>query len=327
MFKCKIDPTWLDFMEVGMLKSRTFFAVMLLAIVVSACSFPGASSPTPFTFPTPNLTHTAIFDATATSTPVILVPTFTETPPIEGLPTSTGTPQDTAATPPISTVPAGQRPNGTPVVAAFMSAAPIIDGELSEWDTTAYKADQAPSYARANWTGPSDVSAIYYIGWDTSNLYLAVKRTDDKFVQISSGRYMYKGDDVEIQLDADLKGDFTTTTLSADDFQIGLSPGNFGSRSEEAYRWYPRAQESWLTSVVVKAIKRGEGYDLEAKIPWVVFGITPSEGASYGFALSLSDNDLPGSATWQSMVSSVITRKLANPTSWGTLILGEPTVN
>jgi len=77
--------------------------------------------------------------------------------------------------------------------------------------------------------------------------------------------------------------------------------------------------------VVVKAIKRGEGYDLEAKIPWVVFGITPSEGAFYGYALSLSDNDLPGTATWQSMVSSVITRKLANPTSWGTLILGEPT--
>ncbi len=312
-------------MEVGMLKSRIFFTVMLLSIIVSACTFPGAASPTPFTFPTPNLTHTAIFDATATSTPLIQVLTSTGTPPVDVLPTYTGTPQDATTTPPISTVLPGQRPNGTPVVAAFMSAAPIIDGELSEWNTAVYKVDQALPYARANWTGPSDLSATYYIGWDTSNLYIAVKRTDDQFVQISSGRYMYKGDDIEIQIDADLDGDFTTTTLSADDFQIGLSPGNFGSRSEEAYRWYPRAQESWLTTVVVKAIKRDQGYDLEAKIPWVVFGVTPSEGTSYGFALSLSDNDLPGTATWQSMVSHVITRKLANPTTWGTLTLGEPT--
>ena len=307
-----------------MLKLRAFFAVMMLAIFLCACSFPGTSSPTPFTFPTPNLTHTAIFDATATSTPLVATQPANETEVVDALPTFTTTPQDATGTPAISTLPAGQRPNGTPVVAAFMSSAPIIDGQLSEWNTTAYKADQALPYASANWTGTSDLSATYYVGWDSSNLYLAVKRTDDQFVQISSGRYLYKGDDVEIQLDADLEGDFTTTTLSADDFQLGLSPGNFGSRSEEAYRWYPRAQESWLTSVVVKAIKQDEGYDLEVKIPWTVFGITPSEGESYGFVLSLSDNDLPGTATWQSMVSSVITRKLANPTTWGTLTLNSP---
>ncbi len=63
------------------------------------------------------------------------------------------------------------------------------------------------------------------------------------------------------------------------------------------------------------------GYTLEAKIPWSVFGLTPVDGARYGFALSVSDNDAAGTATQQSMVSSVSTRTLVNPTTWGTLIL------
>lgn len=310
-----------------MLRPQYLVLILILAMVIGACTLPGATSPTPFTFPTPNLTHTAIFDATATSTPEIAVPTYTLTPLVDALPTYTDTPGGPTHSAPTSTVKAGYRPNGTPVIAMFMTTPPTIDGDLSEWTSTPYRADQALPYASANWTGASDLSATYYIGWDSTNLYLAVKRTDDTFVQISSGRYMYKGDDVEIQLDADLSGDFSSTTLSADDFQIGLSPGNFGSRAEEAYRWYPRAQESWLSTVVVKAKKQGEGFDLEAKIPWVVFGTTPSETSTYGFALSFSDNDLPGTATWQSMVSNVITRKLANPTTWGTLVLSGSSSN
>jgi hypothetical protein len=65
-----------------------------------------------------------------------------------------------------------------------------------------------------------------------------------------------------------------------------------------------------------------QGYDLEARIPWTTFSLTPAEGARYGFALSISDNDLAGTAAQQSMVSSVSTRKLTNPTTWGTLALG-----
>jgi len=201
-----------------------------------------------------------------------------------------------------------------------LSAPPVIDGDLREWSTTAYTATETVPLAGNNWTGASDLSATFYIGWDVNYLYLAVSRTDDTFVQISWGRYMYRGDDVEIQLDTNLAGDYYTTYLSNDDYQIGLSPGNFGSIDTEAYRWYPRP-ESWLNSVVVKAVLTSEGYDLEAKIPWSVFGVTPVSGSRFGFALSLSDNDLVGSSTWQSMVSSVNTRRTADPTTWGTLIL------
>jgi hypothetical protein len=56
-------------------------------------------------------------------------------------------------------------------------------------------------------------------------------------------------------------------------------------------------------------------------IPWTVFGVTAEAGDRFGFALSVSDNDLTGAPVQQSMVSNVSSRTLTNPTTWGTLIL------
>ena len=201
----------------------------------------------------------------------------------------------------------------------------MVDGVLNEWSSTAYRAEETVPFAGSNWTGQSDLSATFYIGWDASALYIGVSRTDDTIVQVSTGNNMYKGDDVEIHLDVNLPDDYSSVTMSSDDYQIGISSGNFDTLDEEAYLWFPRSAQAGLTSVEIKARKTTAGYDLEAKIPWSVFGIIPVEGDHYGFALSLSDNDLPGVAAWQSMVSSVSTRRVANPTTWGTLILDSPT--
>ena len=301
-----------------MAKGTRTIAIGAALLVLVGCTLPGVSAPTPFTFPTPNLTHTAIFSELPTSTPVPptlapLVPTGTATP---SGPTPTTDPAATAT---------DVRPNGSPVTADYLSAAPVIDGVLNEWSSTAYRAEETVPGAGLNWTGTSDVSATYYIGWDANALYIGVSRTDDTIVQISTGINMYKGDDVEIHLDVDLPGDYSSLTMSADDYQMGLSAGNFGTLDEEAYLWFPRSLQTGLSTVEMKARSTTAGYDLEARIPWSVFGITPVEGDHFGFALSLSDNDLPGTAAWQSMVSSVSTRRVVNPTTWGTLILGSPT--
>ena len=309
-----------------MAKGIRTIAIGAALLVLVGCTLPGVSAPTPFTFPTPNLTHTAIFSELPTSTPVPptlapLVPTGTATP---SGPTPTTDPAATATAnlTPIST---DVRPNGSPVTADYLSAAPVIDGVLNEWSSTAYRAEETVPGAGLNWTGTSDVSATYYIGWDANALYIGVSRTDDTIVQISTGINMYKGDDVEIHLDVDLPGDYSSLTMSADDYQMGLSAGNFGTLDEEAYLWFPRSLQAGLSTVEMKARSTTAGYDLEARIPWSVFGITPVEGDHFGFALSLSDNDLAGTAAWQSMVSSVSTRRVVNPTTWGTLILGSPT--
>jgi hypothetical protein len=116
--------------------------LLTLTLGLNACSVFGAASPTPFTFPTPNLTHTAIFASTPSETP--LVPTV---PPIQasatpvvalatstvlsGAPTSTQvavSPTPTASLPPGTT---DTRPNGVPVTAVFLTSPVSIDGDLN----------------------------------------------------------------------------------------------------------------------------------------------------------------------------------------------------
>jgi hypothetical protein len=295
--------------------------LLALAAAASACSLPGAVAPTPFTLPTPNLTLTAIFAPTATPAE----PLATETPVVAqqtaGLPTST--PTVLTATPggPTPTFdPAGGRPNGAPLNATNLAVAPAIDGELGEWTGGSYPLP-ACVYGCSLRSGDADLSAQVYLGWDASYLYLAVQVRDDKIVVVRSGRNLYLSDAVEIQLDANLAADFSSTSLSSDDYQIGLSAGNFGTIAPNAYRWYPRSTEGSLSAVVVKGKQLADGYTLEAKIPWTVFGVTPVAGAKYGFAVSVSDNDQSGTAVQQSMISTVASRKLLNPTTWGTLVL------
>lgn len=300
------------------LRMRTARTLLIAALLLSGCTLPILAEPTPFTFPTPNLTHTALFQPVASATPE---PAEQRTATPEAAPSPTG--PASPAGPTATFAPLTSRPNGAPVTAAFLASAPTIDGDLAEWTSAAHAVDQIV-FGAANWTGVSDLSGSFHIGWDDAHLYVGVRVRDDRHVQISTGRYLYRGDAVEIQLDADLPGDYHVAALNADDYQLGLSPGNFGSLPPEAYLWYPAALEGARPTVSVAARQTSDGYTLEARIPWSVFGVTPGAGKSFGFALSLSDNDQAGSALQQSMVSSVATRRLTNPTTWGTLVLGGP---
>jgi hypothetical protein len=304
--------------------------VLLVAMFLGACTLPGAATPTPFTFPTPNLTHTAIF--APSPTPGQEGTQEPQATPGDDIPQDTAEPSDGTALPtstllsggiPSATVSSNQeRPNGTLITAAYMTSPPTLDGDLGDWSgMTAYDANQTVPSGGENWTGSGDLSATYYIGWDANYLYLAVRRTDDTFVQLSYGRYMYKGDDIEVQIDGDLSGDFFSGVMSSDDYQIGLSPGNFSTLDPEAYRWFPTYAEGWLYTVDIGVKQVGSGYDMEARIPWSVLGVSPSSGGYYGFAMALSDNDQAGTAVWESMVASVGTRTLTDPTTWGTLHL------
>jgi hypothetical protein len=201
-----------------------------------------------------------------------------------------------------------------------LASAPAIDGALDEWSGTTYEINSVVFGASAR-SGSTDLSGSYRIGWDSGYLYLAISVTDDTFVQISSGNQMFKGDIVELQMDANLDADLSSTNLSSDDYQIGLSPGNFGTLQSSSYRWYPVSVRGSLSSISIEAVQTSDGYDLEARIPWSVFGLSPTQDDRMGFALSISDNDQSGTAVQQSMVSIAPSRALTNPTTWAILIL------
>lgn len=286
--------------------------ILILGFIGGACTLPGVAPPTPFTFPTPNPTLTAIF-APASETP--LIPTLT---PLG----TTEAPSPSSTPTPLPTVPPGARtrPNGSPIRARRAGEPLTIDGVLDEWGAEANPINYVV-YGSGAWFGIGDLSALLYVQWDAAYLYLAYHITDDAFVQLASGETLYQGDSVEIQFDRDLAGDFNSTTLSADDYQIGVSPGNFSDLVSEAYLWFPESQAGPLNSADIAARSSSDGYDLEARIPWLIFDVAPQPGDHFGFAASLSDNDQSGAEVQQSLISSVRTRAFDDPTSWGTLIL------
>jgi hypothetical protein len=230
------------------------------------------------------------------------------------------TPELPGPTPPPTDAGPLSRPNGSVFHAARAATAPSIDGTLTDWPALPYTVD-TPTYKPENWAGPQDNSLTFDVMWDATNLYLAALVVDDVHVQTQHNEFIYKGDSLEILFDADLAGDITDTHLSSDDYQLGLSPGALNGDSPEAWLWFPAERSGPANVVKLAAQPVGQGYSLEAAIPWTLFNVSPAGGSRFGFVLSSSDNDTPDTALQKSLISSVSTRKLFDPTSWGTLAL------
>jgi hypothetical protein len=221
----------------------------------------------------------------------------------------------------LSSIPAG---SGN-VEAPTMDVPPDIDGSLSEWSGTVATASTNRVYSVAGWDSSDDLTAVWQLGWDGDNLYVAVTVTDDTHVQNASGNQIFRGDSVDMQFDTARDADFGNG-LSPDDFQITLSPGDFAGSGPSAFRYQGTASGSILDApaghnVTVAARQTDSGYTLEAAIPWTDLNLTPSEGLTIGLSLNANDNDTPGTAVQEVMMSNMPSRTLTNPTTWGTLTL------
>ena len=145
--------------------------------------------------------------------------------------------------------------------------------------------------------------------------------TDDVFSQPASGTRLYLGDSLELQIDADLVGDWEVSVYDEDDWQIGVSPGDFGSRAPEAHAWRPAVGR--LSEVRVASQRTPAGYVVELALPWALLGVDPAKTSAIGLALNVSDNDEPRPAQL-SMVSSAPLRSWSDPRTFGTLVLEPP---
>jgi len=314
-------------------------AIAVLALSMLACNFPFIASPTPFVFPTPDLTMTALFNPTLTSVAVIF-PTQTlpsawssptATPPgLQPTAVPTNTPLPPTATPTRTPTPTrsyagpGMRPKFS-MVAVYFESPPRIDASLEDWQQDRYRIESVV-FGKENHKGINDLSGRAMVGWDESNLYLGIRVLDQKYVQNSSGNNLFKGDSLDILLDTDVSSDFYLAALNGDDFQLGISPGSPSpNKAPEVYLWFPKAIEGARDQVDIASRSRGDGYVVEAAIPWTVFDVKPFTGQHFGFAFSISDNDDPNQNLQESMVSFVPIRTLSDPTTWGDLTLTKPT--
>lgn len=258
----------------------------------------------------PPLATTIIENTTVATQPPIAVPSATLAP---------STPfQPATLTPTLAPL---SRPNGELVVAARADAR-TIDGNATDWADVPYSANNIV-FRSENWTGAGDLSARYNVAWNNDFLYVIVQVTDDAHVQTQTGELLFRGDSVEILFDANFRQDFNNPDLTADDAQLGLSPGALNGDAASSYMWFPAARKGPPSGVQVAALRTDLGYTIEAAIPWNVLGAQPAAGERYGFTLSISDNDAANTAAQETMSSSVPARRLTDPTTWGTLELGQ----
>lgn len=310
-------------------QKRIILVVMALAIAAVACNLPGQRATQTPSEPTPNQTMTALFSIVTQQQATLAPPVSTATPGQLVVATITTAPSVTSTTAIRTIAPlvtstlaptAEVRPAGK-ISAEFLSTAPKMDGVWDEWDTTAFPA-RFVVFGKDSRENAEDLEGSYRIGWDSSYLYLAVKVLDDNYVQNATGVDIFKGDSIELLFDADLNGDLTSTSLSGDDYQLVVSPGKPDTDDpKEAYLYYPSNVAGSRPQVKIAAIGGDGTYRVEIAIPWSNYGITPSSGQRYGFAVSISDNDNESANEQQSMVSNVAGRSLTDPTTWALLIL------
>lgn len=328
------------------MKKTTFLlsGLLIAAMLLAACNLPFGYTLTKSTeVGTPNATLTALFDTSqnipATITPPIIATNTAILPTVEPA-TATATPQPTLTTAPTETttntpvvivVTATTAPTSAPAARAnaqlyanYLSTAPVQDGSYAEWvdKTTKYT---MPNFAwgKANWANHDDLEGAFAVAWDSTYLYIGYKITDDIYNQPYAGGDIYKGDTVEILLDTDLLGDFYTTSLTSDDYQLGLSAGSpSGSIETGAYLWYPTSVAGKRSQVILsKMFESPTVYRVEAAIPWSMYGITPYAGMRLGFAANVDDNDNVDSYKKMTMLSSAAGLSVFNPTTWGELVL------
>lgn len=187
-----------------------------------------------------------------------------------------------------------------------------------EWQNIEYKrAKFVPSHPE-NWNGEDDLSGRVKGAFSDDKLYFAVEITDNILLQEWNKSNIWKGDHVELLLDTNLVSDAGTTKVDDDDFQIGISPGNFDTMTPEAYCWVPENKNGSVPRSEVAASMTNDGYIIEVGIPFEFLQIKPETGSMVGFTLLISDTDQKD-ASQKCMISIFPEFKYSDPTTWSIL--------
>ncbi len=195
---------------------------------------------------------------------------------------------------------------------------PAVDGDLGEWAQVpnAIQIDRPAQvvFGRGKWASPADLRATVWLAWRGEHLYLAVDVTDDHFRQTNAGRDLWKGDCVQLCLDAVPDVEPERTTFGRGQFQIGLSPGNLEDTGDALIEVKPEAVvfrpvDLGAEGMLVAAKRTSAGYALEAAVPWSLVGVRASEAARLRLEVCISDCDAD-EAVQESMMT-------IQETAWG----------
>ncbi|MFC1576523.1 glucoamylase family protein [Candidatus Omnitrophota bacterium] len=197
-----------------------------------------------------------------------------------------------------------------------------VDGNLSEWQGAPQIVLTGDGTKHVELTlgfvkNDADVSGVFYLGWDTDNLYLAGKIRDNEIVCEEEDRNIYLDDCVEIFFDTNKNG--YNFDINAYDYQLGIAPYGPGKESQ-IWAWGYRNRVPRNIDYAVRMLE--DGYTFEAKIPFSeVNNFGPDAERETGFSISIHDKDSDGKTkklTW-----SIDSTSQPGKIFFGTLVLAE----
>lgn len=203
----------------------------------------------------------------------------------------------------------------------------VLDGQLNDWPATPdfiLDSESQVIYRATpkSWDGPQDLSAQAWAGWAPEGLYFAFKVVDDVHFQDKADSDLWHGDYMELQFDTQLDEDYSNPGMNGDDYQIGISIGDFAKVPPVAYAWFNGPGSAGPVSQIQMAFTQtADGYILEVFIPKdALSGLTLAEGATFGMNISPSDSDSAAGGQ-EAMLSTSSIRTYADPRTFGKITL------
>ncbi len=144
---------------------------------------------------------------------------------------------------------------------------------------------------------------------------------DDFHIQTSDNENLWHGDYVEFQFDTELERDRDRRSMNSDDYQIGVSVGDFAGVAPLTYAWFNGSDAAMKFDVQQAQVQTDNGYILEIFFPVDLLKKIPlEERGIFGMNVSLSDAD-DISMGQKSMLSTSSIRTYADPTTFGQVTL------
>ncbi len=176
-----------------------------------------------------------------------------------------------------------------------------VDGDLGDWNVvpnamTLSDAAQVV-WGAGMWNDAADLSGTVHIAWRNEYLFVAAEVTDDMIRQTQRGDSLWKGDHIELYLDVSPEVEPDRNSFGEGQFQIAISPGNFGETGDPLIDTEPevfvyRPLKGPAAGALVASKQTEHGYTLEAAIPWTLLGVPqPAEGMTLRVEVGLSDTD------------------------------------
>lgn len=176
-----------------------------------------------------------------------------------------------------------------------------IDGNLGDWadvpGAIEVRSPEQVVWGSGAWTGPEDLGGTVRLAWRQEFLFVAVEVTDDQLRQNQRGDSLWKGDHIELYIDAQPDLEPERTAFGQGQFHIAMSPGNFRRTGDPLADCVPevycyRPEKSAVEGALAGAVPTPSGWALEAALPWAFLGVgAPAPGLALRVEVAISDTD------------------------------------